>query len=185
MTSAAERISGRRVHDAEASRTALLAAARELFDSQGDERATTREIGERAGVDPALIARYFGGKEALFFAAISERSPDDDVDYEPRALLRYLLERWDTQGHGPISRSLASPGLDPEITQVSSLNTPTGISAESVYVNAEQRSEYPFKLQYNVDPAIYRSGLTQVLLYEDGVVLDARPGAGPAGRTHP
>ena len=115
MTSAAERISGRRVHDAEASRTALLAAARELFDSQGYERATTREIGERAGVDPALIARYFGGKEALFFAAISERSPDDDVDYEPRALLRYLLERWDTHGHGPISRSLASPGLDPEM----------------------------------------------------------------------
>jgi AcrR family transcriptional regulator len=113
MTSAAERISRRRAHDAQASRLALLEAARRLFDQQGYEQATTREIGERAGVDPALIARYFGGKEGLFFAAISDRSPDDDVDYEPKALLRFLLERWEEHGHGPIIRSLGSPGLDP------------------------------------------------------------------------
>ena len=46
----------RRPHDAEASRRALLEAAQEVFEAVGYDRATTREIGERAGVDPALIA---------------------------------------------------------------------------------------------------------------------------------
>ena len=46
----------RRPHDAEASRRALLDAARRVFDEVGYDRATTREIGERAGVDPALIS---------------------------------------------------------------------------------------------------------------------------------
>ena len=62
----------RRPHDAEATRQALLEAGRAVFDEVGYERATTREIGERAGVDPALIARYFDGKEGLFLAAIAE-----------------------------------------------------------------------------------------------------------------
>ena len=61
----------RRPRDAEASRQALLDAARLTFDELGYDRATTREIGERAGVDPALIARYFESKEGLFLAAIT------------------------------------------------------------------------------------------------------------------
>lgn len=102
----------RRPHDAEASRRALLDAARRVFDEVGYDRATTREIGERAGVDPALIARYFDSKEGLFIAAIAVRTPEDeDLDYAPPALLRNLLERWDDRGHTPISRALASPAL--------------------------------------------------------------------------
>ncbi|MBS1888916.1 MAG: TetR family transcriptional regulator [Actinobacteria bacterium] len=104
----------RRPHDAEASRRALLAAAREVFDEVGYDRATTREIGERAAVDPALIARYFASKEGLFLAAIAAGSAEDDgIDFEPRALVAFLLERWDERGHSPISRALASPTLSP------------------------------------------------------------------------
>ena len=104
----------RRPHDAEASRRALLAAAREVFDEVGYDRATTREIGDRAGVDPALIARYFDSKEGLFIAAIAAGSPEDDeIDFAPAELLRFLLERWDERGHNPISRALASPALTP------------------------------------------------------------------------
>ncbi|MFD9659211.1 helix-turn-helix domain-containing protein [Streptomyces mirabilis] len=33
-----------------------------LFAERGFDRTTIRDIGERAGVDPALIARYFGSK---------------------------------------------------------------------------------------------------------------------------
>lgn len=102
----------RRPHDAEASRAALLAAAREVFDECGYDRATTREIGERAGLDPALIARYFEGKEGLFLAAIAAGPADgEELDPEPRALLAFLLERWDERGHSPVSRALASPAL--------------------------------------------------------------------------
>ena len=104
----------RRPHDAEASRRALLNAARAVFDEVGYDRATTREIGDRAGVDPALIARYFDSKEGLFIAAIAAGSPEEDeIDFAPAELLRFLLERWDERGHNPISRALASPSLTP------------------------------------------------------------------------
>jgi AcrR family transcriptional regulator len=104
----------RRPHDAEASRRALLDAGREVFDEVGYDRATTREIGERAGVDPALIARYFDSKEGLFIAAIAAGSAEDgEIDFAPPELLRFLLERWDERGHNPISRALASPALTP------------------------------------------------------------------------
>src|ERR1700760_120883 len=104
----------RRPHDAEASRRALLDAARAVFDEVGYDRATTREIGDRAGVAPALIARYFDSKEGLFIAAIAAGAPEDDeIDFAPPELLRFLLERWDERGHNPISRALASPALTP------------------------------------------------------------------------
>jgi AcrR family transcriptional regulator len=104
----------RRPHDAEASRRALLDAARGIFDEVGYDRATTREIGERAGVDPALIARYFDSKEGLFIAAIAAGSAEEEeIDFAPPELLRFLLERWDERGHNPISRALASPALTP------------------------------------------------------------------------
>jgi AcrR family transcriptional regulator len=113
----------RRPHDAAATRQALLEAARALFDEVGYDRATTREIGERAEVDPALIARYFDGKEGLFLAAIAEVSGDEEeLEFEPRALLAALVERWDERGHSPISRALASPALTDDMRlQVSRL----------------------------------------------------------------
>src|SRR5215475_5339964 len=110
MTSAGDKTSTatvRRPRDSEATRESLLRTARELFDEVGYERATTREIGERAGVDPALIARYFESKEGLFLAAIAEPAEgEEEVDGDPRALVELLLRRWDERGHSPISRAL-------------------------------------------------------------------------------
>jgi AcrR family transcriptional regulator len=34
-----------------------LTAAKDLFDERGFQRTTTRDIGERAGLDPTLISR--------------------------------------------------------------------------------------------------------------------------------
>jgi AcrR family transcriptional regulator len=128
-------IATRRPHDAEASRRALLDAGREVFEEVGYDRATTREIGERAGVDPALIARYFDSKEGLFIAAIAAGSPEDDeLDFAPAELLRFLLERWDERGHNPISRALASPTLTPgareQISAVVGDRVVCGLAAE-------------------------------------------------------
>lgn len=108
----------RRPHDSQASRQALLEAGMVVFEEVGFERATTREVGERAGVDPALIARYFGGKEGLYLAALaagwSERK-QGPKDFEPKALLTFLLSRWEERGHGPVSRALASPKLSEDV----------------------------------------------------------------------
>jgi AcrR family transcriptional regulator len=122
MTSVADKSSravARRSRDAQASREALLSAARELFDERGYDRATTREIGERAAVDPALIARYFGSKEGLYLATIAEGpvGATGEIDFDPRALVAQLLEHWDERGHSPISRALASPALTDEVRE--------------------------------------------------------------------
>ena len=63
------RKTGRRPGDPEVTRQAILQAAREVFGESGFERATIREIGVRADVDPALVHHHFGTKHSLFVAA--------------------------------------------------------------------------------------------------------------------
>jgi AcrR family transcriptional regulator len=116
MSSTVDKDTTRRSRDSDASRAALLQGARQVFDELGYEGATTREIGERAGVDPALIARYFDSKEGLFLASIANvAEEEDEVDLE--TVVPFLLERWDEYGHNPISRALTSLGLSEEMRQ--------------------------------------------------------------------
>lgn len=51
--------------DGEATRAAILDAARRLFAARGYRRTTVRAIGAAAGADPALVVRYFDGKQGL------------------------------------------------------------------------------------------------------------------------
>jgi AcrR family transcriptional regulator len=112
----------KRHYDAQASRSALLRAAAELFDARGFERATIREIGERAGVDPALISRYFGGKEGLYLAAVSDPAVTGAISgwhTDPSAAVRETLERWDARGSTPIRGALVASELSPDLrTQI-------------------------------------------------------------------
>lgn len=52
--------------DGRETREALLAAAVEEFTEKGYEGASTRSICARAGVNNALLNRYFGSKESLY-----------------------------------------------------------------------------------------------------------------------
>lgn len=56
--------------DAERTRGSILKAAQEVFASCGYAEAGVRDITSRAGVNPALVSRYFGGKLALYKAAL-------------------------------------------------------------------------------------------------------------------
>ncbi|WP_329571473.1 TetR/AcrR family transcriptional regulator [Kitasatospora sp. NBC_01266] len=107
-----------RRRDAARSRELLLQAAVELFADRGFERTTTREIGDRAGVDPALIARYFGGKTQLYLAAVrlelGDNLPADLLDHDR---LRILLERFDRRGPGPSFQAAVLPGESSEAQQ--------------------------------------------------------------------
>jgi AcrR family transcriptional regulator len=110
-----------RRRDAAATRAALLVAARELFDAHGFRGTTVRMIGERAGVDQALIARYFGGKSELYQAVLADAGAQPEVatDDAPaprrrsaREVVDLLLERVDEHGVGPVLRALTAPEID-------------------------------------------------------------------------
>lgn len=64
-----------RARNAAATRQAMLAAARRHFARESYENVGLREISADAGVDPALVARYFGGKEQLFKEALRGDMP--------------------------------------------------------------------------------------------------------------
>jgi len=70
----------RRRRDAAQTRQSLLEVARARFARDGYAKTTVREIADDAGVNVALISRYFTSKEGLFEAcltsAVSEISND-------------------------------------------------------------------------------------------------------------
>ena len=53
-------------------KSALLEHARALFWSRGYSNVALREIARAAGVDVALISRYFGSKQGLFEATLTD-----------------------------------------------------------------------------------------------------------------
>ncbi|WNG44356.1 TetR/AcrR family transcriptional regulator [Archangium minus] len=59
-----------RQRDAERTRTAILDAAQTLFSTRGFVNTGVREVAELAGVNSALVGRYFGSKEGLFRATM-------------------------------------------------------------------------------------------------------------------
>ena len=61
-----------RKRDSAATRAAILQAARRRFASEPFEQVGLREVAADAGVDAALIARYFGSKEDLFHAVVND-----------------------------------------------------------------------------------------------------------------
>lgn len=92
-------MTARRPRDAEATRAAILAAARERFGAEGFARTTIRAVATAAGVDPALVMHYFGSKDGLFAASaelelhfpdLTGVAPDRLAD----ALVPVFVEAW-------------------------------------------------------------------------------------------
>lgn len=100
----------RRRYNAQASREALLEAADALFDERGYDATTVRDIGERAGVDAALIARYFGSKEGLYLATL-EQEPREPLPADLVRAIEQMLSRSEQHGLGPIPLAMVSPTL--------------------------------------------------------------------------
>ncbi|MER6999956.1 TetR family transcriptional regulator [Streptomyces sp. NPDC000410] len=84
----------------DATRAAILEAARERFAADGYERATIRAIARDAGIDPSMVMRYYGNKEGLF-AAASEfdlRLPElgsMPAKHIGAVLVSHFLDRWE------------------------------------------------------------------------------------------
>ena len=79
-----------RHRNAVATRQAILVSARRHFARENYENVGLREIAGDAGVDPALVSRYFGSKEALF----RETLRDDDKDIMDGATRETLAQHF-------------------------------------------------------------------------------------------
>lgn len=91
-----------RVAQKQATRDALLNAARKLFADKGYDSTTVTEIGRVAGVSHTLINTYFGGKAGLLAAVVTgTNAPQASQTLEilakadhPILRLREVLECW-------------------------------------------------------------------------------------------
>lgn len=92
--------SGGTARRSDATRAAILRAARARFAADGYQRATIRAIAADAGIDPSMVMRYYGSKAGLFAAAVEPdlRLPDAAALPPERAgaeLVAHFLNRWE------------------------------------------------------------------------------------------
>lgn len=93
-----------RPRNAAATREAILAAARAAFARDGYDRVGVRDIAAAAGVNAALVIRYFGSKEGAFREALAEGFDLEELlGAADRArvgelLARYVLQKEDAAG---------------------------------------------------------------------------------------
>lgn len=99
------------------SRERLLSAAVEMFTERGYERTTVRELGLRAGVDPALIARYFGSKAELYLEALARtRAPSSDpLDPTNAGAMQRMLDRVSSGRPTPAMHAAVEPHADAQL----------------------------------------------------------------------
>jgi AcrR family transcriptional regulator len=90
-----------RKRDAEATRAAILGAAKVHFARSGYQVAL-RDIASEAGADVALVQRYFGSKEGLFTEALKASFRDDP------------MREWDRQTFAREFAVMMADNLDPE-----------------------------------------------------------------------
>ncbi|MFD3586145.1 TetR/AcrR family transcriptional regulator [Streptomyces sp. NPDC058683] len=110
---------GRRRRDASATRRALLLAARARFTRLGYDRTTLRDVAADAGVNLALVKRYFGSKEGLFKAALASTprflGGEEEFPRGPAALAEALSRQlaagaWTEFGEHPVLMLLRDSG---------------------------------------------------------------------------
>jgi AcrR family transcriptional regulator len=82
-----------RSRDADSTRRRLLQAARRRFACDGYTGSTVRDIAADAGVNVALINRYFGSKEGLFETCLRQAVEDLDRPAAGERSLEQIVER--------------------------------------------------------------------------------------------
>jgi len=88
----------RRTRNAAATRAAIVEAATHRFARDGYDQVGVREIAADAGIDPALVNRYFGSKEGLLIAVLEALvEPNAELTLPPGefgpAVARRILSR--------------------------------------------------------------------------------------------
>lgn len=107
----------------DATRAAILDAARARFAAEGYGKATIRAIAGDAAIDPSMVMRYFGSKDGLFAAAvdIDLALPDlaaADEGEVGELLIRRFLALWEEPpGNAVLLTLLRSSITDEAVTE--------------------------------------------------------------------
>ncbi|MXM66042.1 TetR family transcriptional regulator [Streptomyces sp. HUCO-GS316] len=100
--------------DAEATKAAILKAARHLLARHAHTDITLKDIAERAGVSPPLILKYFGNKDTLFARVMNFEADADALLDAPlrelgRHMVRHVLTSQRERGADPLLRIAFAP----------------------------------------------------------------------------
>ncbi|MFI1032712.1 TetR family transcriptional regulator [Streptomyces sp. NPDC020951] len=100
--------------DAEATKAAILRAARYLLARQAHADITLKAVAERAGVSAPLVLKYFGNKDALFARVMSFQEDADvlldaPLDRLGRHMVRHVLVSQRERGADPVLRIAFAP----------------------------------------------------------------------------
>jgi AcrR family transcriptional regulator len=101
----------KRRRDAAATRTAILEAATRRFAFEGYQSSGVREIAADAGVNAAMVNRYFGSKEGLFGEVVERALNIRDLVDGDRATLAERLARVVVYGREDIAGDRRIPLL--------------------------------------------------------------------------
>ncbi|NYH52372.1 AcrR family transcriptional regulator [Nocardiopsis arvandica] len=106
----------------EATRARILASAKELFTNEGYGSVSSRMIASHAGVNVALINRYFGAKRGLLTEILREDGVFPGlIEGDPATLTRRLAEHAVSRLHGEgtaLQRALDDSAGDPDLQAV-------------------------------------------------------------------
>ena len=103
----------------------ILKAAQRLFSQRGYEHVGVRDIAAEVGINAALVIRYFGSKDQLFAAAVTEAFRlgdllEGDRNSVGELLVRYLMQDDSDATFYPVLallRSASSPQGAPLLRQ--------------------------------------------------------------------
>ncbi len=100
--------------DAEATKAAILRAARHLMARHAHTDITLKTVADRAGVSAPLILKYFGNKDALFARVMSFETDaaallDAPLEDLGPHMVRHLLVGQTERGADPILRIVFAP----------------------------------------------------------------------------
>lgn len=156
----------------EATRARILASAKELFTNEGYGSVSSRMIASHAGVNVALINRYFGTKRGLLTEILREDGVFPGlIGGEPTTLTRRLAEHAVSRLHGEgtaLQRALDDSGGDPDLQAVyQGRITPAMIDPLTVYLGRDDARAHASLM------AAVMLGLTRVRLVEGATALRA------------
>ena len=104
--------------NSDGTKQAIIEAAQIIFTRHGYDMAPTRDIAAMAGVNVALINRYFGSKEGLFDQAVMPSfAPDGspmigDPKDLPDVFVGMMLKKPDEDEFNPLHAALKSAGSE-------------------------------------------------------------------------